>query len=151
MNTQTIEAFEVIGISVRTTNKNGQAAQDIPVLWQRFMSEGIADKIPNKTGDEVYCIYTDYETDYTGAYTTIIGCEVSKLDSVPSGMEGKTFAQSEYVKYVAKGNIMHGMVLDTWKKIWASNLPRKYTADFEIYGKKAQNPDNAEVDVFVAV
>jgi predicted transcriptional regulator YdeE len=41
MNTQTIEAFYVIGITVRTTNANQQAATDIAALWQRFMQEAI--------------------------------------------------------------------------------------------------------------
>jgi predicted transcriptional regulator YdeE len=31
------------------------------------------------------------------------------------------------------------------------DLDRSYTADFEIYGEKAQNPENAEVDIFIAV
>ena len=30
-------------------------------------------------------------------------------------------------------------------------MKRDYTADFEVYGEKAQNPENAEVDIFVAV
>jgi len=31
--------MKIIGISVRTTNQNGQAMQDIGNLWQRFFSE----------------------------------------------------------------------------------------------------------------
>ena len=31
------------------------------------------------------------------------------------------------------------------------DLDRSYTADFEIYDEKAQNPENAEVDIFIAV
>lgn len=151
MNTQTIKAFKVIGISVRTTNENNQAAQDIPALWNKFMSEGIARKIPNKLSDELYCIYTDYESDHTKPYTTLLGCKVSTLENIPAGMVGKSFATGDYVPFVSKGNIMEGMVIGTWMKIWGSDLPRKYTADFEVYGKKAQNPENAEVDIFVAV
>lgn len=41
MSTQTIRKFNVIGISVRTTNENGQAGQDIPALWNKFVTEGI--------------------------------------------------------------------------------------------------------------
>jgi predicted transcriptional regulator YdeE len=29
----------VIGIEVRTTNENEQAAKDIPVFWEKFMKE----------------------------------------------------------------------------------------------------------------
>jgi predicted transcriptional regulator YdeE len=41
MRNQKIQKFSVIGISVRTTNENGQAGQDIPALWQKFMSENV--------------------------------------------------------------------------------------------------------------
>ena len=43
----TIEDFNIIGISMVTTNKNGQSIKDIGTLWQRFEKEQIAVKIPN--------------------------------------------------------------------------------------------------------
>jgi len=93
MNHQQIEPFNIIGISVRTTNENGQAVKDIPALWNRFMSEGIANKIPNKTSESIYCIYTEYEKDHTKPYTTIIGCRVDQVENIPAGMVGETFAE----------------------------------------------------------
>ena len=151
MSNQKIQKFSVIGISVRTSNENGQAGQDIPALWNKFMSEGIAEKIPNKIDNSIYCIYTEYEKDHTKPYTTILGCKVENLDTIPNGMVGKTFDEANYTKHIAKGNILHGMVFGKWTKIWNSNLDRTFTADFEVYGEKAQNPENAEVDIFVAV
>ncbi len=56
-----MEPFKVIGISVRTTNENNQAAKDIPVLWENLMNEDILNRIPNKTDNTIYSIYTDYE------------------------------------------------------------------------------------------
>lgn len=151
MSNQTIQKFSVIGISVRTTNENGQAGQDIPALWDKFMTEGIADKIPNKTDISIYCIYTEYEKDHTKPYTTILGCKVENLDTIPNGMVGKNFDEATYTKHIAKGNILQGMVFGEWTRIWNSDLDRTFTADFEVYGEKAQNPENAEVDIFVAV
>ena len=151
MENQKIKTFNVIGISVRTTNENGQAAQDIPELWNNFMTNGIADKIPNKIDNSLYCIYTDYEKDHTRPYTTILGCKVSSLQTIPDGMVGKNFEETTYTKIVAKGNILQGMVFNEWTKIWNSNLNRTFTADFELYGEKAQNPENAEVDIFIAI
>ena len=104
MDKQKIEKFSVIGISVRTTNENGQAGQDIPVLWNDFITNGIADKIPNKIENSILCIYTDYEKDHTKPYTTILGCKVSNLQTIPNGMVGKLFETAEYTKIVAKGN-----------------------------------------------
>ena len=150
-NQVTIPKFNVIGISVRTTNENAQASTDIPALWARFMNEAIAAKIPNKLDQSLYCIYTDYEKDHTRPYTTILGCQVSSLAVIPEGMVGVTFEAANYSKFVAKGNILQGMVFNEWTKIWNSDLPRAYTADFEVYGEKAQNPVDAAVDIFIAL
>jgi len=46
---------------------------------------------------------------------------------------------------------MGGVVIAEWQRIWASGLERSYTADFEVYGQKAQDPSNAEVDFLVAI
>ena len=151
MNHQKIKAFSVIGISVRTTNENQQAAIDIPALWQKFMLEEAIQKIPNKVDDTLYCIYTDYEKDHTKPYTTILGCKVANLDSIPEGMVGKTFNDGLYIKRTPKGNITDGLIYKEWIQIWNSDLDRAFTADFEVYGEKAQDIENAEVDIFVAI
>jgi len=151
MDIQTIQKFNIVGITVRTTNENGKAEQDIPALWGKFMGEGVLQKIPNKIDDTVYCMYTDYEKDHTKPYTTIIGCRVSSLENIPEGMMGKTIETGGYVRYTAKGNIMEGVVHDKWKEIWSSDIQRTYIADFDEYGDKARNLGNAEVDIFVSV
>jgi predicted transcriptional regulator YdeE len=151
MSNQKIQKFSVIGISIRTTNENGQSGNDIPALWNKFMSEGIIEKIPNKIDSSIYCVYTEYEKDHTKPYTTILGCRVENLDTIPDGMAGKAFEEANYSKHVAKGNILHGIVFSEWTKIWNSDMQRTFTADFEIYGEKAQNPENTEVDIFVAI
>lgn len=151
MNSTTIQKFYIIGISVRTTNENAQATQDIPALWNRFMTEEIARQIPNKIDDVVYCVYTDYEKDYTKPYTTILGCKVDNLDTIPNGMVGKSIEEGMYTQYTAKGNMLRGSVFNEWTKIWNSDLNRAYTADFEVYDERTQNPENAEVDIYIAV
>lgn len=151
MNTITIEPFKVIGISVRTINKGDKAAQDIGQLWNRFMSQGIASKIPNKIEDSIFSIYTNYEGDYTQPYDTILGCKVSSLEQIPEGMIGQSFDGGTYLEYTSKGDLTKGVVYATWEKIWKQDLNRVYTADFEVYGEKAMNPTEAEVSVFVAI
>ena len=150
MENQKIGSFSVIGISIRTTNEPGKASTDIPVLWHKFMSEGVINQIPNKIDRNLYCIYTDYEKDHTKPYTTILGCKVSSLNSIPPGLMGKTLTAGNYVKRTAKGNINHGIVFNAWTEIWNANIPRAFTADFEVYDERAQNIENAEVDIFVA-
>ncbi len=146
-----IEPFKVIGIAVRTTNENGQSAQDIGQLWGKFMSDGISDKIPNKIDDNIFSIYTNYESDHTKPYDTILGCKVSSLENVPEGMVGQSFDGGTYGKFVSKGDLAKGVVFGTWSEIWKKDLDRVFTADFELYGEKSQNPAAAEVDVLVAI
>ena len=151
MNTYTIEKFHIIGMAVRTTNENGQSAQDIPALWQSFFAENSMAKIPNKIDSSIYCMYTDYEKDHTRPYTTILGCRVENLSSIPENMVGKTIERATYTKYLAKGNLADNIVFNEWTKIWNTELLRTFTADFEIYGNKTQNPEQAEVEIFIAV
>lgn len=144
-------AFNVIGIEVRTTNQDGQATQDIPALWHRFMSNNLAATIPNKLSDDIYCLYTEYEKDHTLPYTTMIACKVASLDTIPEGMTGKTIDGGYFTKYTAKGNLVQGAVYNEWKNIWATATNRAFTTDYEIYGAKAANPEDGEVDIFVGV
>ena len=146
-----IQKFSVIGISVRTTNENGKSGEDIPALWNKFMSEGIQRKIPNKVSEDIFCIYTDYEKDHTKPYTTILGCKVESLDVVPENMIGKTIESANYEELIAKGNLAEGIVYNKWLEIWNSDLDRGFTTDFEVYGEKTQNPENAEVDIYIAL
>lgn len=151
MDKTKIDGFKVIGITTRTSNTNGQGAQDIGALWQKFMAEGVMQKIPNKVSSEVYSIYTEYEGDYTKPYTVLLGCPVAHLDEIPDGMMGKAFDGGTYTKFVAKGSLSEGIVANEWMKIWETDISRAYTADFEVFGEKAQNPADAEVDIFIAL
>lgn len=148
---QTIPSFHITGIAVRTTNENGQSGIDIPVLWGKFMSEGILAKIPAKTGDDLYCIYTDYEKDHTRPYTTILGCQVKNLNNIPEGMVGRTIEEARYKKFTVKGDLMKGAVFNEWQKIWDTDMPRAFKADFEIYGRTAWLLEGAEADIFVGL
>lgn len=143
--------FKVIGISVRTTNANGQAKADMGQLWDRFYKENILTSIPNKTNGDVYSIYTEYQSNHEGAYTAIIGCKVSSLENIPEGLIGREISGGQYIKYTAKGKIPNA-IIDVWQEIWKRDkvLNRHYTADFEVYGQRSQDPENAEVDVYVA-
>ena len=151
MKTIHIEPFDIVGISVRTTNENNRAMADIGQLWQRFMSENIAAQIPNKIDDTVYSVYTDYESDHTKPYTTILGCRVKNSDIVPEGFTAKRIKGGNYVVFTATGKISEGFIGREWMNIWDAPISRTFTADFEIYDSRARDPENATVDILVAV
>ncbi|RYU97568.1 GyrI-like domain-containing protein [Emticicia agri] len=151
MQLTTIPSFAFIGLSIRTTNENQQAMQDIPALWARFFTENTLAKIPDKVDDMLYCIYTDYEKDHTKPYTTLLGCKVESLDNIPDGLTGRLINGGIYTTFTAQGNINEGIVIQEWIKIWNSDINRAYTADIEVYGAKAQNPEKAEIAILIAI
>lgn len=146
-----IDSFKIIGIATETTNENGKAAEDLGKLWTQFYSENLPSKIANKVSDEVYSIYTDYESDYKGKYTALIGLKVNSLNQVPNGLTGREFKGGKHHKFIAKGQ-MPNAVVATWQEIWKKDkeLNRKYTADFEVYGPNSQNGENSEVEIYIA-
>jgi predicted transcriptional regulator YdeE len=150
MTTVTLEAFHVIGIFVRTTNVNNKALKDIGDLFGKFVGQNILEKIPNKITEDIYCVYTDYETDFNGPYTTIIGCKVGSLKDIPAGLIGKTIPDSKYEVYTSTGKLSISLA-KTWEGIWNADINRRYSADFDIYGEKARDYENAEVETYVAV
>jgi len=131
---QNLDEFNVIGISVRTSNKDGNARKDIGALWKRFMSEGLMNSISSIDSDEIYCVYTDYESDANGPYNAIIGCKVKNLNSIPEGFIGKLIPAASYHVYSSSGNL-NETVPDTWQLIWSTEQQRAYIADFDVYGK----------------
>ncbi len=151
MQNQKIESFQIIGISARTSNLNGQAAKDIGALWEKFIRQNLIEKIPNKISQEIYCIYTNYQGDHTKPYDTILGCKVESIAEIPEGFVTQSFDSGIYQKFICKGDLTKGAVANTWNEIWNSNIDRAYSADFEIYGSKAMNPQDAEVDIFISI
>ncbi len=148
--TATLEAFHVIGIFVRTTNVHNKALKDIGDLFGNFMGQHIMGKIPDKISDDIYCVYTDYESDYNGPYTAIIGCKVSSLNNIPPGLIAKTIPDSKYEVYKSTGKLSISLA-KTWEGIWNADINRRYSADFDIYGEKAKDYENAAVDTYVAI
>ena len=147
-----ISSFKIIGISVLTTNQNNQSALDIGKLWEQFHSDQLFNKIPNKLNNNIYSIYTDYKSNFTEEYNTIIGVQVDCLDKIPKGLVGREFPVEKFVRFIAKGK-MPDAVMDTWSKIWQQDkeLNRKYSYDFELYGDKCQAGENSEVEIYIAI
>lgn len=151
MTSETIPGFFIIGIAMRTSNENGQSAKDIETIWTRFWNENIGEKITEKISDDIYAVYKDYETDYTGAYTVIIGFRVPSLQNIPAGLVGLKIETGLYKKFVSRGK-MPDAVYKTWLDIWANKaLHRAYKTDFTIHGKKYYDGENAEVETFISV
>lgn len=147
-----INDLKIIGISVRTTNKDHQSSQDLGELWAKFFEDDISGKVPGKLDNSIYTIYTDYKSNYTEEYTAILGVPVADISEIPHGCIGREFPSENFQLFTAKGE-MPNAVVNTWLDIWAkdSSLDRKYSYDLEIYGEKSQQRKDSEVDILIAV
>ena len=153
-NLITIPSFHFIGLPLRTSNDK---MNEIGAHWGKFYSEKIIDKIPDKIDNDgaggatsVLGMYTDYEGDHTKPYTLVLGCKVSGIDNIPEGLISKTIPKQKYAVFTAKGK-MPDCIVKAWGDIWNSGINRTYKFDFEVYGEKSGNPENAEVDIYISV
>ena len=146
-----VEPFKIMGIQIHTSNQDGQSAKDMGELWGRFYGENVISQIKDPAGREVYVIYTDYESDYRGKYTAIIGLKVDTIENTPDGLVGWELKGGSYTKIIVRG-LMPDAIMNTWKKIWSADkeLQRKYTADFEVYGPEFQNGSESEIEIYIA-
>lgn len=108
-----IEPFEIIGISTRTSNTSGNAAADLGALWGRFFEEQIGSKLTGKVSEDIFAIYTDYQSDYTGEYTCLIGYQVGSIANAEEVLVAREFDGGKYIKFVAAGK-MPEAVVQTW-------------------------------------
>jgi len=149
--------FIVVGISARTANAREMSGEGIiGKQWDRFMKEGLLGKIPPRVDSNIVAVYTDYESDHGGTYTFILGAKVSSAASVPSGMVLKKVPAGKYAVFTSERGPVDKVVPEAWSRI--NSLPnsapggdRTYRADFELYGPRAADPQNAQVDIYVGI
>ncbi|KRG12581.1 GyrI-like domain-containing protein [Lederbergia galactosidilytica] len=153
-NLQKKDAFKVMGISVETSNENEMTDQaKIPVLWGRFYQEQLSMQIL-ALNHTVYGVYSDYATDVNGTYQMTIGQEVDK-DTQSDEWVTKTIPTSQYLVFTSKKGPIVQIVVELWQEIWEyckeKNIQRTYTGDFEVYDERCANPEDAQVEIYIAV
>lgn len=115
----------VFGVKKRMNNQ--EAPQKIGELWAAFLAK-------QEQPFPYYSIYTNYESNYTGAYDYYLGTATydkhKETCVIPAG---------KYLKIPVVPNNIEG-VSKTWQKIWEQDneLPRTYQVDFEKYEQNGQ-------------
>lgn len=132
------------GIRIRTINTNemNPKTAKIGALWQKFDKQVIVDY---QSGEKVYGVYYDYESDANGEYSVLAG-----YDGEDENLEEVTIVSGKYLRFVASGEIPQ-VVIETWGKIWeyfsdeTSEFKRAYKTDFEYY--KSGN----DIEIFISI
>jgi predicted transcriptional regulator YdeE len=151
------QPLTIAGIQIRTSNSREMSGLgQIGALWQQFFSEGIAAEIPNRTGPDLYAVYSNYASDENGEYDYLLGAPVASIASLPQGLTFATIATGEYAVLTTDKGPVVPVLQAAWKRIWSlspSDLggKRAFIADYEIYGERAQDPENAVVEVHIGI
>ncbi|MCG8478062.1 MAG: GyrI-like domain-containing protein [Spirochaetales bacterium] len=152
----TRDEIVVIGIAARTSNRAEMAgAGALPALRERFWVDGVAASIPNRTNArQTVAVYCDYEGDETGAYTLIVGYEVSEATAVPYGMVSRRVPAARYRAVSTERGRLPDVAGAAWRRIWndtALEARRAFVADIEVYGEDAVDPENARFDILIGL
>lgn len=155
----TLPVMKLIGITARTSNAgefNPETAK-IGATIQKYITEALYNKIPNrKTPGRTYCIYTEYETDHTGAYTYFVGEEVEVDSEVPEGFSTITIPAQSYARFTTESGQMPAVCINAWMDIWKMTSEdlgsdRAFKADFEVYDERALDPANTVLDIYIGI
>ncbi|MBH5319606.1 AraC family transcriptional regulator [Paenibacillus sp. GSMTC-2017] len=159
MNTFIVEMSKLTlaGVSIRTSNADEAGpSRKLPQLWGTYFSSGVAAKPYNVNPHFIYGLYTDYESDASGAYTTLIGHEVGE-GTAEQEIDG-TIAivpESKYLVFTTKKGPVQEVVAEMWGVIWAyfkdAVEVRAFTGDFERYDGRNFDPANTEVEIYIAI
>jgi predicted transcriptional regulator YdeE len=146
-----IPAKIVMGVQRRTSNTDGRSIDDIPACWQDYLKKDMASKIPHRAKTPaMFAVYSDYQSDWAGEYSYMIGSEVTKADKIPTGLAVVRIPAQTYAVFTTAGP-MPDAILGIWMSVWGTKLPRVYTFDFEQYDARFTRPENKQVDVYIAV
>ena len=151
------DGFTVVGIALRTNNAKEMTVDGvIGKQWGRMMTDGLLAKIPNKADQSIVAVYTDYASDYNGEYTFLLGARVSSDSGAPAGMVAKKIPAGRYAVFTTEKGRAAKVVPEAWMRInslkkSAVGGDRTYSVDFEIYDQRANDPQSAQVDVYVGI
>lgn len=100
MKTEKREGFDVIGLSARVRNDEPSG---IAPLWARFYESGLRERLPGAAGNNIFCVYHDYEGDHTAPYVMTIGYGVPDGTACPAGLSRASVPPQVYAVFEAIG------------------------------------------------
>lgn len=133
------ESFTIVGVTIRTNNTAEAGGQGkIPALWQNTMMNGQMEQIPNRVGDGLVVVYSDYAGDHSGDYDYTLGVRVTSADKIPDGMVKRTIPAGKYAVFESAQGAPQDIIPALWQHINSLSPQemggqRAYQADFETY------------------
>lgn len=151
------DPISVVGIQIRTNNaRELSGTGEIGRLWARFFAEDLAARIPHRSSESFFVVYSDYESDENGDYDYLLGCPVDSITNIPEGMTYAAIATGDYAVFTSETGPAIEVVQATWKHIWGLpegdlGRPRAFLTDYEVYDHRAVDPSNAKVEIHIGL
>lgn len=143
-----VTSFDATGFCVRTTNQAeaNPSTGKIGELWKAFYTQA-APKLTEPS--KVFGVYTNYESDHTGAFDVIACADTLAVNMLPGSVDTH-IPSSKYLVFNAVGEFPQ-VVYQLWAEIWSyfssqgCRHQRAFTTDFEFY-KNA-----SEVEIYISI
>nr|WP_259548674.1 zinc ribbon domain-containing protein [Heyndrickxia oleronia] len=151
------DGFTFMGINTRTTNAIEATPEGvIPSMWEKYYTGEIAAQIPNQVNPQhTIALYSNYESDVSSEYDFSIGTQVEEPNQSSNDFVIKTIPASNYAVFTTNQGKFTEIVpmawIDIWKWFETSGVERTYTGDFELYDERCVDPDQAVVDIYIAI
>ena len=157
MKTTLAAPIYVAGFQIRTSNAKEMSGNgEIGKLWARFMQQNLAAQIPNRIGQSLMVVYSDYASDENGEYNYLLGAPVTSVNGLPAALTARQIPAGQYAVITTAQGPVASVVQSAWKQIWA--MPpaelggqRAFLIDYEIYDQRSADPTNAQVEIHVGL
>jgi len=151
----------LLGIAAHTNNANesNPKTAKIPRLIQLYHQERYFDKFGHRAAPgTTYCVYADYnEPNHDSDYTYLVGEEVSSImDEDHTTLRAMVIPAGRYAKFTVGPGKIEEIIPVAWQAIWQMSNEelggaRRFEADFECYDRRAANPQEAIVDIYIGL
>lgn len=157
-----LNELKLVGITERINTarlfESDSSTNPIAATVQKYFHNALYENIQNrKNSGTTFCVYTNYESDFTGNYTYFIGEEVTSVGELNGEFESLIIPTQTYIKFTDGPGPMPAVCINMWQAIWgmekSANLGevRAYIADFEVYDERSRDHQNVTLDIYVGV
>ncbi|GAA0355428.1 DinB family protein [Bacillus horti] len=168
-----IDETHLIGLAMKTNNAIETSDKpQIPEHWNQFWKLGLYEKLDQLAeSPAIYSVYYDYEKEVDGEYKLLIGYCVDdseqEIKDVIKNSRGRQKEQEEgdlqeiilpaarYVIFTTNRGPIYKIISEAWEYIWkwteSTDLERAYTGDFELYDERSIDPEDAQIDIYIAI
>ena len=157
-----VQAFDVVGYALETTNAEGENNVAIPQFWQEYMQEKLyetLEKQPGADGSIEYgiCFPSDPNT---GRFRYCIGLKTSAITEADPNLFTGSVPAGHYAVFTtppAERSQFSATIQQTWQHIFQTWLPQsgyqmaEGHPDFELYDERCHTDNGAVMDIYIPI